>query len=171
MAIRFQKHARFLLVVTLNMSKRGVSTSLGPRGAKMTLHSVSPPGRGQPDGRPAPQRSGLWIGLLLTSLSTGAAAAIPLECAINERTDAHQCVAPSEIREINGIRVAPLYVGGPNKLRKTTFTAHANCSTKVLHLKDSDGVSFGGGHFNQTEMTQQLSRVLCAAVAAVPKKK
>jgi hypothetical protein len=84
-----------------------------------------------------------------------------VQCAIDPRTDAHQCIAPSELRETDGIRWAPLYAGGPKGVSRTAFTAHANCRTQVLHLKDRFGVSFGGGDFSDTPMAKQLGGLLC----------
>lgn len=84
-----------------------------------------------------------------------------LSCAVEKRTDAHQCIDPLELRETDGIRWAPLYRGGPNSIRKTSMTAHANCGTQVLHLKDRDGVSFAGGRFYETDMARQLGGILC----------
>jgi len=39
MALRFNKRIKLMPGVTLNIGKRGISTSIGPRGAKFTLHS------------------------------------------------------------------------------------------------------------------------------------
>jgi len=39
MALRFNKRIKLMPGVTLNIGKRGISTSIGPRGAKYTLHS------------------------------------------------------------------------------------------------------------------------------------
>lgn len=97
--------------------------------------------------------------------------AVPLQCAIDQRTDAHQCIDPSQLRETDGIRWAPLYTGGPKTVRATNFTAHANCRTRVLHLKDRDGVSFGGGNFADTDMALQMGGLLCDTPLLAKKKK
>jgi hypothetical protein len=101
----------------------------------------------------------------------GSAQAASVSCAVNSRTDAHQCIAPSELRETDGIRWAPLYSGGPKGVTKSAYTAHANCRTRVLHLKDKSGVSFAGGDFSETEMSQQLGALLCNTPLPAAKKK
>lgn len=71
MAFRFQKRIKLLPGVTINLSKSGVSTSIGPKGARVTLghgkvrQTVGLPGTGlshstttrrtpdQPEDRPA----------------------------------------------------------------------------------------------------------------------
>lgn len=96
-----------------------------------------------------------------------AAHAVALTCSVNKRTDAHMCFAESELRENqNGIRTAALYMGGPNSMRKTNFFIAANCATRVLHLKDRDGVRFaGGGHFESTQTGRELFQDVCSSNA------
>jgi hypothetical protein len=90
--------------------------------------------------------------------------AVQLTCSEDARTNALFCFAESELREANGIRTAALYAGGPNALRKTPYTIAANCSTGVMHLKDRDGVSFGGsGPGEGTVQSRDLRRNVCAA--------
>lgn len=103
---------------------------------------------------------------LLITMAAALAAAQPtlgydLRCAVDARTDAHQCIRVSEVRERDGIVTAPLYAGGPQRVRPTGFAAAANCRTQVLHLKDADGVTFGGGRFSDSAMAGQLGRALC----------
>lgn len=93
-----------------------------------------------------------------------AAAGNNVLCAIDKNTDARKCIDPTEVRERDGIRFAPLYTGGPNRVRKTNFTVHANCTQKILHIKDMDGVSFGGGFFSATPTSAALGKSLCEAV-------
>lgn len=89
--------------------------------------------------------------------------AVQLQCHRDARTDAMQCVGQSEVRERDGIRSAPLYMGGPNGVRPTSFSVHTNCATGVTHLKDRDGVSFAGGHGNETKAVRELRSIICEA--------
>lgn len=98
----------------------------------------------------------------LAAVST-AAHAVQLSCSRDRRTDAMQCVGQSEVRERDGIRYAPLYMGGPNEVTKTSFTIHTNCATGVTHLKDRAGVSFAGGTGNETRAVSELRGIICAA--------
>lgn len=91
------------------------------------------------------------------------ALAVPLQCHKNPRTDAMMCAAPSEVREREGIRSAPLYMGGPQNMRRTSYTVHTNCKTGVTHLKDRDGVSFAGGYNHETAAVRQLQSIICEA--------
>jgi len=86
-----------------------------------------------------------------------------LACYQDPRTDAAQCIDGKNIREKNGIRSSPLYIGGPNGVRKTNFTMHTNCNTGVTHLKDRDGVSFAGGDGNETRSLRALRTWMCEA--------
>jgi len=92
-----------------------------------------------------------------------AASAGDLRCGVDPRTDAHQCFKQTELREVDGIRFAPLYSGGPKSVDRTNFTVHANCATRVLHLKDRKGVSFAGGSFDSTELSRSLGNEVCSA--------
>jgi len=104
--------------------------------------------------------------ILLASLAASASSAwsIPLQCTEDQRTNAMQCVAPSEVRiSKESIRYAPLYTGGPNQMKKTNFSVHTNCATGVTHLKDRAGVSFSGGDGNETRAIRELRGIICAA--------
>lgn len=102
---------------------------------------------------------------LLAAAGCMPALAVALQCSENKVTNAMQCVAPSEVRatSIENVRFAPLYMGGPNNVRKTAFTVHTNCKTGVTHLKDRDGVSFGGGDGNETQAVRELRAIVCEA--------
>lgn len=113
------------------------------------------------------------VRLAVLTLTLGAlspAIAVEVQCYENPATNAMQCVAPSQVREKNGIRFAPLYSGGPNRIKETGFTIHVNCTTGVAHLKDRDGVSFAGGSGNETPAIRQLRSIVCAAKPAPAKK-
>lgn len=104
------------------------------------------------------------IGLTCLALScaTGAAGR-SLHCGQDSATDAVSCFDPRELQETNGIRHAPLYQGGPKGARKQSFSIHVNCASQVVHLKDRDGVSFGGGRSSDTEMLRQLTSAICSS--------
>lgn len=104
----------------------------------------------------------LKFALFIAALLPMGAVAVELQCHENSSTNAMQCVAPSQVKEKDGIRSAPLYTGGPNGVRLTKFTVHVNCKTSVLHLKDRDGVSFAGGTTN-TKASRDLQNILCEA--------
>lgn len=94
-----------------------------------------------------------------------------IDCYTDPRTDAMTCIDMDSVRERDGIRVSPVYTGGPNGVRKTTFTIHSNCKTGVTHLKDKDGVSFAGGVGNETPALISLRGSLCSASVTVLRKK
>lgn len=101
-----------------------------------------------------------------------AAKAVPLDCAEDKATQGLFCFAATELKESNGIRSAPLWTGGPARITKSAFTLAANCGTGVLHIKDSDGVSFaGGGPGEGTVQSRELRRMVCGATPEASKKK
>ena len=79
-----------------------------------------------------------------------------LTCYTDPRTDAMQCIDTKRVRERDGIRMTPLYTGGPNNVEATSFSVHVNCKTNVLHLKDRNGVSFAGSSGSETRATRAL---------------
>jgi hypothetical protein len=96
----------------------------------------------------------------------------PIDCAVDKTTDAYFCYDVREVREVNGIRRAPLYKGGPNSIHRTTFSIAANCTTMLLHLKDSDGVSFAEASYEEgTKHSRQLLDLVCAAKLRASQKK
>ena len=107
----------------------------------------------------------------LGCLAPMAASAVQVRCAEDPRTNGRQCVPLSQVVERDGIRVAPLYQGGPAGVSKTDFTVHVNCSSQVLHLKDRQGVSFAGGTFSDSRMVRDLGFIVCDAPLAKPSRK
>lgn len=89
------------------------------------------------------------------------AMASSLSCYEDPSTNAHQCIDLKQIKEKNGIRFTPFYTGGPNGVRKTSFTLHVNCATNVTHLKDYQGVSFAGGDGDETRAIRSLRTWIC----------
>lgn len=86
-----------------------------------------------------------------------------IDCSIDAATDSYMCVDTAKVREKDGIRFADLYTGGPNQIRKSKYSVHTNCATKITHLKDRDGVSFAGGSSNATSTIKNISEWLCEA--------
>ena len=86
-----------------------------------------------------------------------------LACYEDPRTNAHQCFDEKQVREKDGIRIASLYMGGPNGVEKTSFTLNVNCKTEVVHLKDRQGVSFAGGNGSETVAVRALRKWMCDA--------
>lgn len=104
-----------------------------------------------------------WLTLVAT-MATGPTWAVQVDCYENPRTNAMQCVSQAEVRATAaGIRHAPLYMGGPNQVRKTDFTIHTNCTSGVTHLKDREGVSFAGGDGTETPGLRRLREIMCNA--------
>lgn len=101
--------------------------------------------------------------IAMAALACVTAFAAGIDCYRNPRTDAMTCVDLDNVRERDGIRISPIYQGGPNGVRRTSFTMHANCKTGVTHLKDRDGVSFAGGHGNETDVVISLRGGMCGA--------
>jgi hypothetical protein len=63
---------------------------------------------------------------------------------------------------MNGdVRASPLYMGGPNNVRRANFLIITNCKTTATTLQDQDGVNFSGGLASATTTSQSLSRYLC----------
>jgi hypothetical protein len=100
---------------------------------------------------------------LLLVMTWPAVQAVNLSCYEDPRTNAHQCFDASNVIERDGIRISPIYTGGPNGVKKTSFTIHVNCKTEVVHLKDRQGVSFAGGYGSETPAIRSLRGWLCAA--------
>ena len=77
-----------------------------------------------------------------------------------------------EVRLESGIRTASLYTGGPKGVTKSPYFVAANCDTGVMHLKNIQGLSFGGaGRGEGTTQSRQLRKYVCEASVAAPKKK
>ena len=64
--------------------------------------------------------------------------------------------------ERDGIRYAPLYMGGPKGVRKTPYTLAVECASGITHLKDRDGVSFAGSDTG-TRALRSLRGSMCEA--------
>ncbi len=99
------------------------------------------------------------------------ATAKPLTCVSNERTDATYCIQDAEVREEDGIRTAPLYMGGPKEVDRSGYYLAANCQSKVMHLKDRRGVSFAGGDaLSSSAEGRNLFTLLCTTTLKAKKK-
>ena len=94
----------------------------------------------------------------------GSASAIPLDCAQDPVTDAYTCFAHSEVREAAGMRTAPIYMGGPKSMERTSLTVSVDCAKKLMFLKDRQGVKFAGESIDgaSTPQSQQMLTSMCA---------
>lgn len=101
--------------------------------------------------------------LLLSALliSTGSYGA-SLRCHEAPDTLINTCIAPSETRVNGDIRSSPLYMGGPKAIKKTNFTAVANCPKKILTLQDRDGSNFSGGTASSTRAAATIIFEMCS---------
>lgn len=99
------------------------------------------------------------IAMLLVALP--AAAAAELACHHDRTTDAFHCIEPAEVQQRGALRVAPLYRGGPERVRRTAYSVAVDCAHGVVHLKDADGVSFALGTRASTDVTATLARAIC----------
>jgi hypothetical protein len=110
---------------------------------------------------PTPARIAAAPAIILT-LSAATAFAGDLTCYENPSTNAHSCFESNNVREKAGIRYAPMFSGGPNRIRPTPYSLHVNCATGVAHLKDADGVSFAGAAQGGPAL-QTLRNAICKA--------
>ncbi len=72
------------------------------------------------------------------------------------------CIDEAMVSANGDTRASPIYVGGPNEVRKTTFTLVTNCAKDVSTLQDRDGVNFAGGLSSSTTALASLSQWVCA---------
>lgn len=86
-----------------------------------------------------------------------------LKCYQDRATDAVHCVDVQEVTQRGTLRVAPLYRGGVDQVRQTSARLAVDCASRVAHLKDADGVSYGAGPINATPMLAELAGYVCAA--------
>ena len=102
---------------------------------------------------------------------TAAAQAGELSCYRDPATDAMHCIDPAEVRERDGLRSAPLYRGGPQRVHRTSTTLHVDCKLRTARLKDADGVTYAGGPSSATPLLETLTRELCLATVRPPAKR
>ena len=108
----------------------------------------------------------------VTAIFAHSTNAASLTCAENPATNGYFCFNEKELRIEAGIRTAPLYTGGPKGVTRSPYFIAANCDTGVMHLKDKQGVSFGGaGPSEGTTQSRQLRTFVCEASLGGPKKK
>ena len=89
---------------------------------------------------------------------------IPLDCSQDPVTDAYVCFAHSELREVAGKRSAPIYMGGPKSMDRTSLTVSVDCVAEVLVLKDRQGVTFAGTAMDgSTPQSRHLLTSMCSA--------
>lgn len=112
-------------------------------------------------GMTSPHHALAAVLVAILSLSAQAKQKPDIRCARDLATDAFKCVDLHQIKESNGLRVARLYTGGPLEVKDSGYLVAVNCQTQVMHLKDRQGVSFGGGSFNSTQVSKDLSAIMC----------
>src|SRR5690606_25124872 len=98
--------------------------------------------------------------LLALLTLAGSAIARPV-CYEDKVTDALTCYDRASLKERDGIRYAAMMEGGPNRVRPNGFTFAINCKTGNVHLKDADGVSFGGGDRASTPTLDAIVGWVC----------
>ncbi len=101
----------------------------------------------------------LIVGLMLALPVLGHAGPA---CYADPRTDAYTCYDKGGVTEKTGIRYSRMWRGGPNGVELTTFQFAVNCNSGVMHLKDRQGVSFGGGRRGDTPVATQIIDWICA---------
>lgn len=92
-------------------------------------------------------------------------------CYSDPRTSAYTCYDQGGVTEKEGIRYSKMWRGGPDGVELTTYRFAVNCSTGVMHLKDRQGVSFGGGKRGDAPAATKLIDWICAEPLAKTSKK
>lgn len=83
-------------------------------------------------------------------------------CYENPNTNAYTCYDSGNVSEADGIRYSKMFTGGPLGIQPTGFAFAVNCSNGMVHLKDKQGVSFGGGHKSATPAMEAIATWICA---------
>lgn len=86
-----------------------------------------------------------------------------LKCYRDPLTDAVHCVDVHAVSQRGALRLAPLYRGGPDKVRRTSSRLAVDCAAGVAHLKDDDGASYGAGPVTSTPLLSALAGYVCSA--------
>lgn len=102
------------------------------------------------------------LAMLAAGLGTTAfAAGGDLSCYEEPGTRKTTCISESEARANGSTRSSPVYTGGPNGVKKTSFLLIADCAKGVSTLQDKQGVNFAGGFSNTTKTSRALTQWLC----------
>lgn len=83
-------------------------------------------------------------------------------CYENPNTNAYTCYDSGNVSEADGIRYSKMFEGGPLGIKATGFAFAVNCSNGMVHLKDRQGVTFGGGHKSATPAIEAIATWICA---------
>lgn len=98
--------------------------------------------------------------LYVISLQAFAAGADP-SCYVDPRTSAATCVDLSQTKVKDSIRSNIVFTGGSLGMTKTSYTININCTAKIAHLKDRQGVSFAGGSSGSSPVLWYLTNSIC----------
>lgn len=99
----------------------------------------------------------------LALLASTTAIAADLSCYEERGTRKMSCIDETAVRVNGDTRIAALYTGGPDNVRRSGVSVVANCSAQVLALQDRDGVIFGAGPREATAMSRTLYDLVCNA--------
>ncbi|SFL87253.1 hypothetical protein SAMN05444747_10165 [Variovorax sp. OV329] len=100
-----------------------------------------------------------WMALAL-ALPAQVAMAVHLQCVQTPRASIPQCLSPDEVRELDGIRGAPLYLGIGKDAARSHLSIHANCATGFTQVKDEEGVVIAG---IESQTVRELRSLVCGA--------
>ena len=101
------------------------------------------------------------VTLLFVFIAVPAFAKQPLSCYEEPGTRKHTCINESAVTANGDTRSSPLYTGGPNGVRETSYVFVTNCAKGISTLQDSDGVNFAGGFSSTTPAARSLSKWTC----------
>lgn len=103
-----------------------------------------------------------YIGLICIFAAYGFAQARPA-CYEDKDTNAYTCYdAGAVVERDDGIRISKMFKGGPLNVTDTGYFFAVNCESGMVHLKDHQGVSFGGGHKSATKAMTAIADWICA---------
>ena len=86
-----------------------------------------------------------------------------VQCVEEPSTLAETCVDLSSVRQNGEIRSSPIYRGGPNAIRRTSYVMVVNCAKGITTLQDADGVNFAGNLSTSTSVSDSLYSLICNA--------
>lgn len=102
-----------------------------------------------------------WAIFLAAVAVAASAAAGTLTCYEEPGTRATTCIDQAAVTANGDTRASPVYLGGPNGVRKTSVAFVTNCAKGVSTLQDEDGVNFAGDFSSATAASRSLSKWVC----------
>ena len=96
------------------------------------------------------------------------AAAPALACYEAPGSRTTTCIDEAAVRANGDVRAAPLYLGGPQGVRKTSQIFVVDCKAGIATIQDQTGVNSSGAGTSATAASRALSRWVCEA--KTPKK-